>query len=223
MLGFVVGTACLIGLIKVVRGRRYGHGGCGYRGHRSGCGSGHAGFDGDGGGCGSGGGWRHRGGPFGGRGFGRGGSGRGGFPFDPGFDRGDRGGFGDDDGGRDEGGGGAGPVLLRGLFERLQTTPGQERVIAEALKELRAAFKTSTDEKAKGAKQVAEALRGDDFKVENMAEAFAHLENSTEAIRDATFSALAKIHEALDERQRKQLADLVGRGGRALENLAEQA
>ena len=35
MLGFIVGTACLIGLIKVIRGRRWhrGHGyGCGYRG-----------------------------------------------------------------------------------------------------------------------------------------------------------------------------------------------
>ena len=208
MLGFIVGTVCLIGLIKVIRGRRWhrGHGyGCGYRGGCGGGGGGECGPDDFGGGGGGGfrRGWRgHRGW---GRGFGSG------FPGG-GFDRDD-----------DDVGGGPGPVLLRGLFERLSTTPGQEKVIAEALKDLRSAFKKSAEEKAKGAKQVAEALRGDDFKVENMGEAFSHLDTSNEAIRDATFSTLAKIHDALDERQRKILADLVGRGGRALENLAEQA
>jgi hypothetical protein len=203
MLGFIVGTACLIGVIKLIRGRRhgyYGHGygrGCGYRSND--CSP-------RGGGCGPGGGRRHYGPPW--ARYDRGDVGDWGEPTD----RGDR-----DD--RDDGG----PVLLRGLFERLQTTPGQERVIAEALRELRGAFKKATEEKAKGAKQVAEALRGDDFKVENMAESFAHLESSVEAVRDASFSALAKIHEVLDEKQRRLLADLVSRGGRALENLAEQA
>ena len=198
MLGIIVGTAALIGLIKVLRGGRrwghgYGHGRCGSTGGGAGCD--------EGGGCGGGGFRRHH------HGFG-----------------GWRGGW---RGGRDWGGedddAGPGPVLLRGLFERLSTTPGQEKVIAEALKDLRAAFKKSAEEKAKGAKEVAEALRSDDFKTENMGEAFAHLEEGTNAVRDATFSALAKIHEALDERQRKILADIVGRGGRALENLAEQA
>ncbi len=203
MLGFVVGTACLIGLIKVLRhhgGGRYGYrrGGCG-RGGWGGCGGGS--WGGCGGPYGGGRAWRrhHHHGPWG--------------HGSEGFD--------DDGAGGDEGG--PGPVFLRGLFERLQTTPGQERVIAEALRELRAAFKRSAEEKAKGAKQVAEALRGDDFKVENMAEAFSHLETSTDAVRDASFSALARIHDALDARQRRILADLVGRGGRALEHLADQA
>ncbi len=210
MLGFIVGTACLIGVIKLIRGRRhsYGHG----RGYGRSCGS----TANDCGprdcGPGGGGGWRRDHGPPWAR-------------YDRGDDVGDWGapdGRDDDRGDRGDRGDG-GPVLLRGLFERLQTTPGQERVIAEALRELRSAFKKATEEKAKGAKQVAEALRGDDFKVENMAEAFAHLESSVEAVRDASFSALAKIHEALDDKQRRVLADLVGRGGRALENLAEQA
>src|SRR5262245_53379188 len=47
MLGFVLGTLCLIGLIKVARGRRFGWGG--------GCGGGY------GGGCGHHGGWRGHG------------------------------------------------------------------------------------------------------------------------------------------------------------------
>jgi hypothetical protein len=198
MLGFVIGTACLIGLIKVIRGRRYAYGG-----YRGGCGYG--------GGCG-GGGWRrhhhhfahhaHQHGPWGGPwGGGR-------APFEPPFERPS-----DDVGG---------PILLRGLFERLQTTPGQERVIVAALKDLRGAFKKAAEEQAKSARQLAEAMKGAELKTENMAEAFAHVDSATEAIRDATFEALARIHEALDERQRKILADLIGRGGRALENLADQ-
>lgn len=211
MLGFIVGTACLIGVIKLIRGRR--HGSCGYGygygygGRGRACGYTANDCAPGGGGCGpGGGGWRRHHGPPWAR-----------------DDRGERDGMGDWGEPTDRGGNDGGPVLLRGLFERLQTTPGQERVIAEALRELRGAFKKATEEKAKGAKQVAEALRGDDFKVENMAEAFGHLESSVEAVRDASFSALAKIHEALDDKQRRVLADLVGRGGRALENLAEQA
>lgn len=190
MLGFIVGTACLFGVIKLIRGWRHG---CGYGGY-GGCGGGRGYTSHQRGGCGSGGWRRHH---------------QGRDHFDPLAE--------------DESSGGGGPVLLRGLFERLQTTPGQERVIAASLQEIRAAFKKAAEEKGKGAKQVAEALRGDDFKTENMAEAFAHLDSSVELVRDASFSALAKIHEALDERQRKIMADLIGRGGRALENLAEQA
>lgn len=189
MLGFVIGTVCLVGLIKVLRGHRYGHG---WRGGSCGC----HGPDACGGPGGSG---RHRHGPWdapGPMGFDD-------FPGGP---------------GRDEP-----PVMLRGLFGRLRTTPGQERVILEALRELRTAARRAADEKAKSARQVAEALRSDDFRTENMGEAFVHLESGAEALRDATFAALAKIHAALDERQRKDLADAIARGANVLEHLAAQA
>src|ERR1700678_438436 len=93
MLGFIVGTVCLIGLVKTLRWGRYhrGGGGCGYGHH--------------------GGGWGRRG--WDGRGY-----------------------QGDHDGGW--GGGWGGPsVLLRALFQRLETTPGQEKVIVAAYEEMR--------------------------------------------------------------------------------------
>ena len=190
MLGFVIGTACLIGLIKLVRGHRHG---CQHRAwHRHG-GSCSASYGHDPGGF------------SGPRGFG---SGR----FDD-----DVGGFARDWG--DD----APPVMLRGLFARLQATPGQERSILEALRELKSAARAAAEERAKSARQVAEALRGDEFRTENMGEAFSHLETGAEALRDAAFAALAKIHAVLDERQRKLLADLVGRGANVLEHLAAQA
>ncbi|OGQ18474.1 MAG: hypothetical protein A2138_04630 [Deltaproteobacteria bacterium RBG_16_71_12] len=177
MLGFVVGTACLIGLIKVLR---RGHGyGCGYTTHH----------------CGPG-----------------GGRGRVTHPWDR-FAR-------DwDDVGRD----GDSPMLLRGLFVKLGTTPGQERVIVDALRELKGSVKRAVEERAQGARQIAEALRGEDFKVDHMGEAYVHLDAGAEAVRDASFAALAKIHAVLDEGQRRILADFIARGGAALENLAAQA
>ncbi len=188
MLGFVIGTACLIGLIKVLRGHRRCHGWH----HRA---------------------WRHHhggacgdawdGGPTRGSWRGRFDDGADGFPGD----------WGDD----------GPPMMLRGLFARLQTTAGQERTILEALRELKAAARRAADERAKSARQVAEALRGDEFRTENMGEAFSHLDAGAEALRDAAFGALAKIHAVLDERQRRVVADLVGRGAGVLEHLAAQA
>lgn len=192
MLGVIVGTACLIGLIKVIRHGHHGrwhhrYGGCGPHGA---CGPAD---------CGPGGSWR---GPFGGGRYPRG--------FDMGGD-GTPGGY--DDGG---------PMMLRGLFSSLGTTPGQERVVVDALRELKGAVKKAAEERAKSAKQVAEALRGDDFKTEHMGEAFVHLDAGAEAVRDAGFSALAKIHAVLDQGQRRILADVIARGGATLERLAEQ-
>ncbi|MEW5850086.1 MAG: periplasmic heavy metal sensor [Myxococcota bacterium] len=57
MFGFLVGTVCLVGLIKVLRHGRWAHHGCGYHGHH-----GH-------GGCGGGGWGRYRGRGWGGEGW----------------------------------------------------------------------------------------------------------------------------------------------------------
>lgn len=174
MLGFVIGTACLVGLVKVLRGGgchgRYGH----RRSWRRGCGSG----------CGDGGGgsWHH---------------GR--------WDRGD------DEGERGFGAGG--PIYLRGLYERLGTTPGQERVIQDAVSELKQAARKIADERRQTVKDVADAVRGDDFSTDKMGDAFARLDGAVETLRTAAFSALAKVHDALDEQQRKKLADLITRAG----------
>ncbi len=182
MLGAIVGAACLIGLIKVIRGGRGWHNGGGY-GHRHGHHShGHHGH-----GCGH----RHGCGDGsydgGGRGHGR---------------------F----GGEEEWGGGS-PFILRSLFERLNTTPGQERVIKDAVNELKQAGKKIREERRSTVKDVADAVRGDDFSTEAMGNAFARVDGAVETMRTAAFSALAKVHDALDETQRKKLADLLSRLG----------
>ncbi len=198
MLGFLIGTISLIGLVRLLRHRR---GGCGY-GHGYGLhqhgGCGHHGHHG-----------HHRGHRGGGR-FGG---------FDRGYDRGYDGGFDDDgngfgfDDGRDR------VVFLRSLFTRLETTPGQERVIVEALKELKGAYQKNDSANRKSARDLGEALQGEQLSMDAMGSVFASLDEGTAAIRDGAFSSLTKIHEALDARQRKVLAELLSRGG-GLKDLA---
>ncbi len=189
MLGFVIGSVCLIGLVRLLR-HRHGCGG-GFRGHHRGHRWSRGGHGGCGGGCG------------------------GGSRFDPrdrsrGFDSV----FDDDE--RDEGGfdgGRGGVVFLRSLFTRLETTPGQERVIVDALKELKASFQKSDAAHRKSARDLGDALQGDALSMDAMGAVFASLDEGTAAIRDGAFSALTRIHEVLDGKQRKLVADVVSRGG----------
>ncbi|MDP2342021.1 MAG: hypothetical protein Q8O67_13770 [Deltaproteobacteria bacterium] len=195
MLGFVVGSVCLVALVKLLRHGRSCGGGYGHRRH--GCG---------GGGCGGGGGgWRNRH--------------WGHHHHHQGQDRGYGGGYEGDFGVDDDRGG---PVFLRSLFSQLETTPGQERVIIEGLKELKAAFGKAKAASRKSARDLGEALRGETLSMDSMGSVFASLDEGTDAVRNGSFSALTKIHEVLDERQRRILSDLIARGG-GLQDLADAA
>lgn len=181
MFGFLIGTACLIGLIKVLRGgfrRGYGYGGgCGYGG----------------GGCG-GGGWGYRG-----HGGHHGGFDHGGFE--------DRGGYGERGGFRD-----GGAFWLRALFQRLDTTPGQEKVIREAIDEVRRNAAQLRDEGRATRSDVAKAVKSPSFDETVMGELFARHDTHLEKMRKDVVGAIAKVHAVLDDRQRDALAELIERG-----------
>ncbi len=181
MLGFLIGTVCLVGLIRMVRrGRRWGHGGPSFAGY-GGCEAGHA--------CD-----RHgddrRGygesGPdfFGGEGPGR---------------RRWRRGFGRN-------------AILRAVFERLDTSPGQEKAIRAALAELRVVAKSVKDDVKGTRADIARAMRGEHLGDEALADVSARLTVASEAMRRAAADALSKVHEALDEQQRASLADFIESG-----------
>lgn len=173
MLGFLIGTACLIGLVKVVRaghcGSGYG-GGCGHRGRHGGHHGRHGGWHGHHGG-GWGGGW---GGPW--------------------------------------ARGGGGGSWLRGLFERLDTTPGQEKVIKQAVDEVFEATRAARGELDQTRRDIATALRSGTVDETAMGELFARHDEKLREIRKAFVGAIAKVSDALDEDQRKKLADLLERG-----------
>jgi hypothetical protein len=157
MFGFIVGTVCLIALLKVLR-RNYG--------------------------------WGYRWGGCGGYGTDNGGSHR--FGFGPGFGR---------------------RWLLRGLFERLQTTPGQERVIVQAIERLAQNRTVIREELAQTRADVARAVEMGLVDDATMEETFARHDRLQAQLRVAAVDALKTATEALDERQRKILAGLLSRGG----------
>ncbi|WP_394822674.1 Spy/CpxP family protein refolding chaperone [Pendulispora albinea] len=216
MIGFVIGTLCLIGLVKVLRRARYGGGGPFAFGH---CGPGRFGGGWGGGSAWGGGGW----GGYGG-----------GSPWGHGDHAGDyrhgwhgeawRGGSYDDvpEGDRRGRHGGWGAwagrqgqrFFLRGLFERLDTTPGQEKVIVAAFDDLRAAADKVREEMHGARTEVATAMRGESFDEVALGGATARVEHGIDTMRRAGIDAFAKIHEALDERQRGRLADLLQHGPR---------
>ena len=165
MLGFIVGTVCLIGLISTLRRGRCGHGGCG--GGR--CGGGRGDRD------------EHGHGPWGRHGCGR---------WDDGA---------------------ALRFMLRPLFERLATTPGQERVILDAAEAMRARLAASKYALRVTAGDAAKAFRGERFDEGVMGESFAKQDEALEATQKAVFEALQKVHDALDERQRRDFADHIER------------
>lgn len=154
MIGFLIGTACLIGLAKVLRCRRFAHGG--------GCG-----------GCHGGRGWYVHGSmrPARGWGFGRG-------------------------------------ALVRHLFERLDTTPGQEKAIVAALEQLQTAMQKLRPA-SKGFSDLASALRAESFDEGSAAKFNVEAEQMFNSAKSAVIDALRKVHEVLDARQRGILADLI--------------
>lgn len=150
MLGFLFGTACLVGLIKVLRHGRHGHG------------------------------------------WGRGRFGRG--PW----------------------AGGLGPRrMLRGLFERLGTSPGQENVITDAANELLEAAAPLREEMRATRRDVALALRAPSLDEVVLGELFARHDDVLREARKRAVGAVARVHDALDDRQREALASLLEGGRRS--------
>jgi hypothetical protein len=190
MIGFLIGTLCLIGLAKTVRRARYGYYGHGCGGH--GCGPSLGPSHGP---------WGHdpyRGpahGPWGGprhhRGWGN--PNPWGAPdaaqaMDP------------------------AKLWLRGLFERLGTTPGQERVILEAVTALRGQGTELRGAAESTGAAASKAFRADSFDVAVLGDAFAKQSMAVESAQKSVVEALHKVHEALDERQRRVLADMLDHG-----------
>lgn len=152
MLGFVVGTLCLVGLVKVLGHGRWGHGRWGH------------------------GGWE-RGGPRG--------------PW----------------------GWGGGPRrMMRGLFERLDTSPGQEKVLVEVAHEIREAGAPLREEMRASRRAIADALRAKVVDEEALGALFARHDDVLREARKRAVGALARVHDTLDDRQREAFAALLERG-----------
>jgi Spy/CpxP family protein refolding chaperone len=108
--------------------------------------------------------------------------------------------------------GGRGGWPLRWLFERLDTTPGQEKAIVAALSELRDNRAALHEEMEHSRGDLAQAVRGGLIDDSTLEESFARHDRLLAQLRVSFVEATKKAAEALDERQRKLLADLLEGG-----------
>lgn len=102
---------------------------------------------------------------------------------------------------------------LRGLFSRLDTTPGQEKVIRQSVDEVMKSTETLRGELDASRRDIAQALRTGTVDATAMGELFARHDEKLREVRTTFVGALAKVSDALDEDQKKRLADMIDRGG----------
>jgi Spy/CpxP family protein refolding chaperone len=102
--------------------------------------------------------------------------------------------------------------MLRMIFERLDTTPGQEKVIAHAFEQARDAMRAAARAVRDSREDVARALRADVLDEQALAAARSRHEEALRGAHDAATASLRATHEALDPRQRALLADLLSDG-----------
>src|ERR1019366_7946016 len=93
----------------------------------------------------------------------------------------------------------AGRWALRSFFERLETTPGQERVILSALDELRENRKVVRDELKLTKGDLAHAIEGGLIDDASLEDSFARHDRLLAQLRVGFIEALKKMTEALDE------------------------
>lgn len=142
-----------------------------------------------------------------------------------GFGHHDRGGYGDDDFGPEgpEGpgaafagygrhGGFGRRFFMRGVFDQLETTPAQEKVIFAAADEFRGEASKFRGELRKSRADVAAAFRKASFDEVLLGELYARQDTAIEGLRKAFVGLGARVHDALDEKQRSRLADIIESG-----------
>lgn len=113
-------------------------------------------------------------------------------------------------------GGGPRRWMLRRLFERLDTTPGQEKVILEATERLEQNGRAAREAFFGGRAEFARAMQGEHFDTEAVNVAFEKQQASVDAFKKAVLESMQKIHEALTPEQRRVAGELLQYGPRML-------
>jgi hypothetical protein len=107
---------------------------------------------------------------------------------------------------------GRGHHFGRALLEHLDTTPGQEKAIQQAVNAVREHLSGTRDELKAVRKDLAAALGGDVLDPAALDTALGRGEAVVQSVARELATALASVHAALDGEQRKRLAELIAEG-----------
>ena len=107
---------------------------------------------------------------------------------------------------------GFGGRFFNRILERLDTTPGQEKVIREAIHDLREEAWELRSELRDTRKDLASALRAPELDKALLDRVFAKHDQLLEKLRASLLDSAESVHTTLDEQQRKRLADMIEAG-----------
>jgi Spy/CpxP family protein refolding chaperone len=99
--------------------------------------------------------------------------------------------------------------MMRRLFQHLDTTPGQEKVIAQAFENAQRVMWQTRSQFFNSRTAFAAAMRGESFDSAGVNAAFDAQQASVDDVKKALREGMQAIHEALTPEQRTRLADLV--------------
>jgi hypothetical protein len=105
-----------------------------------------------------------------------------------------------------------GHYFFHRILDRLDTTPGQEKVIRSAIHELSDEAWDLRSEVRGTRSEIAAALRAPELDKELLDRVFAKHDELIERLRGSVLRSAEQVHGTLDERQRKQLADIIESG-----------
>lgn len=107
---------------------------------------------------------------------------------------------------------GRGRFVMNRLLARLDTTPGQEKVIREAVDTLTDEVRAARGEFRETRADVARAVRGEALDRAAFEGVFERHDRVIDGVRRNALDAFSKVHETLDQRQRATLADIIENG-----------
>ncbi len=105
--------------------------------------------------------------------------------------------------------------MFRRLFQVLDTTPGQEKVIAAAAEEIEKAARGARDAFLQSRQALAQAVKGERFDSAAVDGAFEKQQAAVDEVKKAVKAGLSSVHEALTPEQRAKAAELLEYGPRA--------
>jgi Spy/CpxP family protein refolding chaperone len=105
-----------------------------------------------------------------------------------------------------------GRFFIHRILGRLDTTPGQEKVIREAIADLKDEAWSLRSEIRGTRSELAQAIRAPELDKALIDRVFAKHDEVIEKLRASALRTAEQVHATLDERQRKQLADMIEAG-----------